>query len=258
MSWEWALEPIAAAVLASLRVGAMLAAAPLFHNLALPPRIVATLGLGVGWALAPELPGGSAWQAWSGLEWGLHLLAEGTIGAAIGFGARVLFAGFEVFGEFVSIEGGLGAAQTLDPSTGASSVVVAQTFNMFGLLVFMLIDGHHELIRAVGLSFQALPLGGGLPDPEGLASIGLLLGDALEVAIRLSGPVAISIFVQNVAIGVMARAMPQLNLMTVQLPAHVGMLLLILGLGAEDVLHAMKDALEVWNGHVLAGLLGAG
>jgi len=255
VTWTLALEPVLWTAFASARAVGLFAAAPLLGHRALPARIRVLLALAVTWALAPAAPDIQAGP--TPLATGLALAGEGLTGAALGFGARILFAGFEVFGEHVSMEGGLGAARVLNPASGASTVALAQVFNVFGLLIFLAIGGHHQMVQALALSFEALPPGA--PPPiEGFGGLVLLMGDAFEIAFRLAAPVTVTIFVQNVAFGVMARAIPQLNLMVVQLPAHVALLLLVSGLGAAPLLHAMKDALEVWPGRVAGVLLGGG
>ena len=78
-----------------------------------------------------------------------------------------------------------------------------------------------------------------------------------KIAFQLAAPVTVAIFIQNIATGVLGRAMPQLNLLIVNLPLHVGMMLLILGLGASDYVHVMKDALEIWPSRVFGVVLGS-
>ena len=78
------------------------------------------------------------------------------------------------------------------------------------------------------------------------------------MAFQLAAPISISIFVQNIATGVLARAMPQLNLLLVNLPLHVGMMLFLFGFGATEFVHAFKDILEAWPGHVASLVQEAG
>jgi flagellar biosynthesis protein FliR len=77
-----------------------------------------------------------------------------------------------------------------------------------------------------------------------------------EIAFQLAAPITVAIFIQNMATGFLGRAMPQLNLLIVNLPLHVGMLLLIVGLGAGDFVHSFKDILEVWPSRVFDLVIG--
>lgn len=73
-----------------------------------------------------------------------------------------------------------------------------------------------------------------------------LASSVWSIAVQIAAPVVVAIFVQNVATGVLSRALPQLNILIVNLPLHVGVVLLLLGLGSNELIHAMKDRIEVW------------
>ena len=158
--------------------------------------------------------------------------------------------------EFVAVQGGLGAARSIDPTSGASSVAIGMAFNTFAMLIFLVIGGHHDLIRGITMSYSALPIGGGMPDPDvflGIAQMGSVIW---HIAFQLAAPITVAIFVQNIATGLLGRAMPQLNLLIVNLPLHVGMLLLIVGLGANDFIHGFKDVIEFWPSQVFDLVIG--
>jgi flagellar biosynthetic protein FliR len=174
------------------------------------------------------------------------VLGEALIGVAMGFAARVIFAAFSLLGEFISLQGGLGAARVLDPTSGASSVVLAAAFQSFSLLTFLAIDGHHALLLSAAESFQQLPLGGGGPSLGVLAAIGQTGSMVYALALRLALPVTVAMLVTNAALGLLGRAIPQLNLMTLQLPAHVAFLLLLVALGARGMLDLMAESLLPW------------
>jgi len=107
-------------------------------------------------------------------------------------------------------------------------------------------------------AFDALPLGGGMPDVSILHRIASLAIVIWELAFELAAPISIAIFVQNMATGVLARAMPQMNLLLVNLPLHVGMLLFMVGFGAPEFVHAFKDVIEVWPSQVFEIVLEGG
>jgi flagellar biosynthetic protein FliR len=256
MSAELALMPILHGLLGSIRVLAMLLVGPVFNHPALGMRVRVMLALMIAWAAAPTGAGEMA-----GLEWGVGpvigaVALELLVGLSAGLGASLIFAAFLQMGEFIAVQGGLGAARSIDPVSGASSVAIGMALDSFAMMVFLLIGGHHEMIRGIVLSFTAIPIGGSMPDSEIFLEIARLGSVIYEVAFRLAGPVTVAIFIQNVATGVLGRAMPQLNLLIVNLPLHVGTMLLIIGLGANDLIHAMKDAIEGWPAQVFGLLLG--
>ncbi len=244
MSPEWSAD---AAVfgLMTLRVGAMLIAAPLWNHTAFPRRTRTAFAIVVAaamWplagpaALAPDAPVMTVAQA----AW-----TELWLGFALGFGTRIAFAGIALLGELISVQGGLGAASVLDPASGANSVALASLFQTFGLLVFLAMDGPHMLLRALAAAFAAVPVGAAL-SVEALAG-GIVSGAGLlfELAVRVAAPVTVLMWVVNLGVGILGRFVPQLNLMMLQLPANILVTLSLIGLGAGRFLDAFADAIAV-------------
>lgn len=257
MSFEIGLTPVLHALLGSVRVLVVMLAGPVFSHPSLPGRVRVMAAVMIAWAAAPVAGGElgvGEWDLWTLIgAVGVEIL----IGLAIGIGSGLVFAGVLQLGEFLAIQGGLGAARSIDPTTGAASVAIGSALNTFAMLIFLLIGGHRELIRGLVLSFERIPIGGGLPETDFFLEIARLASVIWLIAFQLAAPVTVAIFVQNVATGVLGRAMPQLNLLIVNLPLHVGMMLLILGLGASDYVHVMEDALEGWPSRVFEIVLGA-
>lgn len=254
MSFELGLMPVLWALLGSVRIFVMMIAGPVFSHPAVSMRIRMMAALMVAWVAAPAAAPVLETAQWDVLTLAGAVLVEVMIGLVIGIGSGLVFAGFLQLGEFVAIQGGLGAARSLDPTSGASSVAIGTAFNTFAMLIFLIIGGHHELLRGAVASFDSLPIGGDLPDQSVYREIAGLGSVIWEMAFQLAAPITVAIFVQNMATGVLARAMPQLNLLLVNLPLHVGMMLLFVGLGAAEFVHAFKDVLEVWPSRVFTVL----
>lgn len=253
------LDDALAFSLAMVRLLGLFLVAPFFSHPLLPMRIRVALAFAATWATA-ELWGATPLPP---LEIGPAVGAvihEVLVGATLGFATGLVFSGFALLGEFASIQGGLGAATVLDPSSGASSVVLTSMMQIFAVLLFLAVDGHHQLLQALALSFQQLPLGGvgetlGAEAFGAVAALGSLI---FEVAVRLAAPITAVMLLSNVAVGMLGRAIPQLNLMALHLPAHVGVTLLILGLGAGPFSQAMVNTLASFTERAIAATLGSG
>ncbi len=257
MNWDFAIDPIVYVLLASVRLLAMLQTAPVFREEGVPRRVRTALALIIAYMLAPA-PGDTVdWKTWGGADLLLVVFVEITIGLLIGLAANLVFVGFSMMGDFISTQGGLSASRVLDPSSGVSSTALARTFNGFGMLVFLAIDGHHELIKVVAITFNEIPMGLGVPDIGSYLALVHSGSVMFETAVRLAAPITVAIFIQNVATGVLSKSLQQLNLMVVQLPAHIGILLVILGFGAGDFINAIQNMLEASLGRVMAVVLGA-
>lgn len=256
MTLELAVMPVLSALLGSVRVLAMMWVGPLFSHPAVGARVRVVAALMVAWVAAPAGVGRLAGPQWELASVAAAVAVELLVGLAVGVGAMLVFSAMMLLGELLAVQGGLGAAQTIDPATGGSSPAIGMALESFALLIFLAIDGHHDLIRGIAATFELMPIGGALPSTDVFLEIARLGQAVWQVAFQIAAPVTVAIFVQNVATGVLGRAMPQLNILIVNLPLHVGLVFLILGLGASDFVHAMKDSIEIWPETVFGVLAG--
>lgn len=256
MSVSFPMETLWVALLASVRLTALLAAAPVFSHRAVPLRIRAALALIVTWAFAPQLAPGAPPDA--ALAVTAALGQEVLIGATLGFALRLVFAGFGLLGEFISVQGGLGAAAVLDPASGSQSVVLTSLLQFYALAVFLAVEGHHAILRAAARSFEVLPAGAGGLATEVWGAVGMLGGTLFDVAVRLAAPITAVMLVSNVAVGILGRVIPQLNLMALQLPAHIGVTLLVLSLSTNAFSGAVAETLTSLTDGAVDVVLGGG
>lgn len=250
------LDDVLVWVLASVRIVALFAAAPVFRHTAMPIRVRAALGMLVTLAMAPALPQQMPEGDLAGFfAW---VVAEALVGLALGFALRLLFSAFELLGEFVSVQGGLGAASVVDPTSGVSSLALAIVYHTFALLVFLAIDGHHELLRAAAQSYERIPIGAGGPDSQAFLAVVQLGSGVFETAVRMAAPVTVAMLVANVAVGILGRAIPQLNLMMLQLPAHVMVTFVLLMLGAGAFMRTAAGRIVLFTEQSVGAVLGGG
>jgi len=257
MSASLPLDTVLLLLLGSVRMVALLFSAPIFGHMAVSSRVRVTLAIAVMAALPIEpAPGFVPGEAPALVLVGAALREVG-IGAAIGFGTRLLFGAFSLFGEIVSIESGLSHARVLDPNTGGTSVALASLFDLFVIGVFFAVGGHHMMIRTFAHSFEAWPIGGPTMVASVFVEIARFGGALFDVALQLAMPIVVAMSVSNLALGILARSIPQLNLMMLQLPAHVVMGLAMLSFGAGSLIRASGREIEAWSERLLQAIGGA-
>lgn len=251
--WQGELASIGAA---SLRVTALFAVAPFFGHAVVPPRVRMAMALPIAVVIAPHasmqgIPTEGGAFAIAGA-----VIGEVLVGVTLGFAVRLVFVGLDVLGEVASIQGGLGAAQVLNPASGISSAALGSVFGILGLATWLAIGGHHDLLRALVSSYELLPAGGGGPSPDSLIAVVGLAAPVFSLGLQLAAPVTVAMIVSNTAVGILGRVIPQLNLITLQLPAHVAMTLLILSLGAHGMIDVIDSEMAGWTDRSLAALVG--
>ncbi|MYN41762.1 flagellar biosynthetic protein FliR [Duganella sp. FT109W] len=211
------------------RIMALIAASPLLGNSAVPASVKLSLGVMIAAIVAPAVP---AWPATDPMSWAglLIVMQEMLIGLAMGFSIRIIFAAVEMAGEISSLTMGLGFASFFDPTTQGRSSAISQFLSLVATMGFLAVNGHLVLLSALVESFSTLPVsalpvyGGGFKQ---LADWG---GMIFSVGVQLSLPIVAALLITNVALGILTRAAPQLNLFGIGFPITLGVGLLVIAM----------------------------
>ncbi len=199
------------------RIIALVGSAPILGNPSIPVRVKVGLSVVLTLVLAPIL--GSMPAVEPGSAIGLLILAQQiVIGVAIGFTMRIIFTAVEMAGNIAGMQMGLGFATFFDPQNAAQVPVVGQFLGLLATLLFLALNGHLYMIEVLALSFQALPVA---PQPFSAAGWRALAGWGGEIflaGLLLSMPIMAALLITNLALGIMTRAAPQLNVFSVGFP----------------------------------------
>jgi flagellar biosynthetic protein FliR len=179
-------------------------------------------------ALAPGAAGGHGAVVFLVIA----LAGEILLGIGLGWAAQMLFAGLRLAAQQLEMKMGLNLAQMIDPQWGGSGSSLAAIFEMIAVLVFFSLNGHRLLIEALSASYAIFPLAGAKLDFS-RAVVGSA-GQIFSIALRVSAPVVIGLLLTDAILGLMSRAIPQMNVFFVAMPLQFafGMLLFFLSLPA--------------------------
>lgn len=180
---------------------------------------------------------------------GLILLAmtgvkEVITGIILGFVVQFVFYAINYAGMLIGFDLGLGMAMAFDSNTEVNTNLMGQVMNTFALLVFVLINGHHYLIRAVGFSFKVIPLGEYVIKGEVIDTLILYSASIFVLAVKMASPIIVSFFLLHIASGIMARVNPQMNVFFVIHPLKMGMGFALISLIAPVYIYIMRNLLE--------------
>jgi flagellar biosynthetic protein FliR len=218
-------------LLVMTRVSALFIAAPVFGNRNIPTQLKAAMALIIGVLLTFSMPPIPASElSRDTLTLIGKVASEFLVGIAISYSAYLLFAGIQLAGQIVDIQMGFGLVNVIDPQTNAQVSIIGQFYYLIAILVFLAINGHHVLLRAMGDSFHLIG-----PGAFSLAKAATVTGPViaefftklLVIAFQIAGPAILTLFLTTVAMGVLSRTMPQMNIFIVGLPINVvvGMLI---------------------------------
>jgi flagellar biosynthetic protein FliR len=214
-----------------LRVGGFVLAAPIASETVIPPLVKIILSLSLAFLMAPlaQVPAELSIFSGSGL---LAAAQEVLIGVAIGMVVQLTFEALTFAGQTISLTMGLGFATLVDPQRGANTTVLGQMFMIIGMLTYLAINGHLMLLGTLAESFQTLPIGAAHVDKNFLLSVALWGARVFESGLLIALPAVIALVIVNLALGVVTRAAPQLNLFGIgfTITLMFGFFVLIVGL----------------------------
>lgn len=226
------------------RVSSIIFMMPFLGSRSIPvlPKIGLSIMLSI--ILLPTLKINLSPLSFGPLPFLLFIVAEAMIGFLLGFSIKLIFMGIQLAGEFIGFQMGFSMANIIDPQSGIDSNVMVQLHYFFAILIFFAIDGHHYFLKAIAHSFQILSPG------EIFLSEGLyrhfinLSGKLFLISIRIIAPImAILIFIQ-LSLGIIARMIPQINLLINSFPLTIGLGLIFLGFSFDLLFPFIKGIIE--------------
>jgi flagellar biosynthetic protein FliR len=257
------LDHVPAALLVIFRIGGLMIFGPLLSSVIIPMRVKVYLSLILGLAVYPtvstlvpmDLP--ATLDLWS---LGPMVFTEVLIGAAIGFMATLPLVSVQIGGLMMGQQMGLGFARIFNPAAGVDENILGQTLFLMTMAGFVMIGGLESLVLAVLHSFEHLPppaIGGLSADMGMLSLIVGLLAAAFELALRVAAPLLALIFLQTIAMGFIAKTVPQINILSFGFPIRIlaGLGVIVVGLAILDevVMDLIDDTLVLifdWIGSI--------
>ncbi|MDQ0214287.1 flagellar biosynthetic protein FliR [Oikeobacillus pervagus] len=164
-------------------------------------------------------------------EYYLLVLKEALVGLLIGFIAYMILAAVQIAGGFIDFQMGFAIANVIDPQTGAQSPLLGQYLYMFSLLLLLAVDGHHIILDGIFYSYQMIPMKEAFI-PFGNENLAEYIVKAFNsmfiIAFQMAIPVVATLFLVDVALGIVARTVPQLNIFVVGFPIKIAVSFIVL------------------------------
>lgn len=223
-------ELIGTFLLAFVRVSGLLFATPVLGNRNVPPQVRILLSLLFTMAILPLVPVSRI--APESDAFIPAMIAEVLLGGMLGLIGSLLFAAAEFGGHMAGLQMGFAIANILNPESESQTSVFSTLTSLTALLVFVMSDGHHLFVGALVKSFGSLPLGTFVVDAARTGSLVRMSTGIFTYGLALAAPVlAITLFV-TVALGILSRSMPQIDVffMSFAINISVGLFVFILSI----------------------------
>lgn len=138
---------------------------------------------------------------------------ETIVGLFLGYLLRFFFYAVNVCGEIISVSLGLASDQIFNPSTGQRVLVTEQFYILMGSLFLLGLNGHHLFISGLFQSFELLPLQQLTIQPLSPQMVSKLIMDVMTIGIQLASPILFTVFLLNLVLAIVSRAVPQVNVL---------------------------------------------
>jgi len=147
---------------------------------------------------------------------------ETIVGLVIGFVTTLVFTAIQLAGDYIDLQSGFSFATMFDPVYGAQTAVAGRLHHLLAGLLFFVTNAHHILLSGLADSFRLLPVGQFSLDPAVAGGVVDLFAALFAVAVRIAAPVVAAVFLADVALAMISRAVPQMNILMSGLPLKLG------------------------------------
>lgn len=212
------------------RVAGFVGAIPVVVSAQTPGQVKVGLTVAIALVLFPLMAPAVPAVNFSPLAFLLLLIAEVLIGNMLGLISRLIFTAVEFGATVIGFQMGFAAANVFDPQNERQVSLLSQFQNVFAILIFLAINGHHIFLQTAVLSYQLLPpgqidfSGGAVPYLMELAS------HMFAIGVQFSAPVLAVLLLSGLILGVLSRVFPQLNVFLLSFPVNIGISFIVIAL----------------------------
>jgi flagellar biosynthetic protein FliR len=203
-----------------VRVSGLVMASPIFGGRGVPAQVKIGLSLVTAMALYPILPD-HVLSMETVAAYYVVILRELMVGIGLGFAVTVVFSAIYLAGQLIDVPMGFGMVNVVDPQSGLQVPIFAQFQYILAALVFLSVRGHHGLFQALSSSFTLIPIGGNLSGRSWPMAVLALFAKMFYLGVKLSLPLVMGLLLADIALGIVARAVPQINIFVVGFPAKI-------------------------------------
>lgn len=225
-----------------VRVAAIVFVVPFLESRNVPVLLKVGLAIAIAWLLLPRINSVPPSLDNSPVAFALGIGSEISIGLIIGLMVKLLFAGVQLAGQMAGFQMGLAIANVMDPSSSLQIPLLSQFFNLFAFMIFLSLNIHFYFIKVLVDGFDIIPFWSAQFDGNLYELIMRTTANAFTIAIQIGAPVIVALLLASVALGLIARTVPQMQIFIVAIPVKIILGLLFLGFSLPYCMSFLKTA----------------
>ncbi len=181
----------------------------------------------------------------------LLIINETILGLLIGLMSRLVFTAIEFGGTIIGYQMGFAAANVFDPQHQSQISLISQFQNVFAILIFLAIDGHHLFIKIAARSYQLLPPGNLNLSGEAIPFLMELTSRMFELGLQFSAPVLVVLLLSGLILGILARVFPQLNVFLLSFPLNIGISFIVIALTLDMITSLLRREFDALGERII-------
>lgn len=233
------------------RVAGFIGAIPVYFGNQTPARIKVALVFTISLLLFPVLSPGLPTISFEPISFLLLTINETLLGLLLGLMARLVFTTVEFGGTLIGYQMGFAAANVFDPQHQNQISLISQFQNVFAILIFLALDGHHIFIKTAARSYQLLPPGNLNLSGEAIPYLMELTSRMFSLGVQFSAPVLVVLLLSGLILGILSRVFPQLNVFLLSFPLNIGIAFIVIALTLNMVASLLRREFDAIGERIL-------
>jgi flagellar biosynthetic protein FliR len=238
-------------LICSARVAGFIGAIPVYFSNQTPGRIKTALVFAISLLLFPILSPTLPETSFNPTSFLLLTISETLLGLLLGLMSRLIFTTVEFGGTIIGYQMGFAAANVYDPQHQSQISLISQFQNVFAILIFLAIDGHHLFIQTAAQSYRLLPPGNLNLSGDAIPYLMELTSRMFTLGVQFSAPALAVLLLSGLILGIMARVFPQLNVFMLSFPLNIGIAFVVIALTLDIVANLLRREFDALGEHIL-------
>lgn len=233
---------LASVLLATARTAGFIILAPPFNSKAIPAAVKGALAVALALVVFDQVQEGLGEVTLGYLV--LTAATEVAVGATLGFIVQLFFAAVQLAGDVLDVAGGFSLQPAYDPLAMTTSSTIGRLHNLLAIALLFSSGGHLLLVRGLYTSYEGLPLGAVLPTEQLADTLVHAFSMMFLAAMQIAGPLVAVLLLSDVALALLSRASPAMNVFALGFPVKIGLTLAMLGMTFPLLPIALDSLLE--------------
>ncbi len=223
---------------------------PFFNWRGIPLLVRVWIALMLAWLIYSSLGEEVAMDSGGYLETALLLAKEAAVGLALGFLITLCFNVFLNAGQLMDLGAGLTLSAVFNPQFGTQVSFMGQFYYLLVLVFYFNLNGHHIFLGEIAESYRLIPIPANLLTPALASGMGKVFAHMFALSFQIAAPLIMVLLILDLALGLIAKTVPQVHVFVEGLPLKIALSLLLIGLLLPLMGVAWENLLDVFSGHI--------